>query len=136
MSGCERWEWKWMRSTRDRPSVLFHHHPKTHFWATMADEAGTYHLFSPSVFFSIPDAFFFATGTFPKEERGDYFFPEFLPLPFASPNTQETHGGICSLSLSLSAHHASPLPSASSSIHSQPTPVVEKSRVDRVHPIP
>jgi hypothetical protein len=38
---------------------------------------------------------------------------------------------------SLPAHHTLPLPSASPSIHSQPTPVVEeKRRVERAHPIP
>jgi len=59
-------------------------------------------------FCSFSNPFPLFVGSFSKDDRGDYFSPR-IPAPFVvSPSAEETHGGICSLSLPV--HHAYPSP--------------------------
>ena len=130
--GCDWWKWEWARKefgARDRPAALFTlHHPKTHSgqpWPTKLVR-----LISFSFFWTISHPFFFTTGSFTKDDRGDYFPPNTCSIRSRLPVPKRLMVAFVLSFLSYTMH---PLPSASFSIHSQSTPVVEKLRVERVH---
>ena len=81
----------------------------------MADEAGASHFLSHSLhnFLSV-----FTTGSFTKDDRGDYFSPNISPIRLRLPIPKRL---MVAFVLSPPAHHAFPLPSASLSTHSQST---------------
>ena len=125
-------KWERMRENpgaRSAP-VPFSHHPKTHRWVAMADEAGTYLLCF--IFCTFSDPFSSLQALLSKTTEVIIFLRIPLPSVRVSQYPRDSWWHL----FSLPAHHAFPLPSASPSIHSQPTPVVEKCRVERVHPIP